>query len=139
MLPLELALLTDPDLARQRRQAVAAHPEGPLLAPPVYFAAYLAAEPLIDRVRGDVDPAQVTVVVLATLFGLALIPSNDANAGMPSVAANASASARAAWSPRGHRNTRPGKITIVSSGVSTLVYHPGESSTPARALATDSA
>src|SRR5664279_4619947 len=64
---------------------------------------------------------------------------SSCGAGMPSVAANASASARAAWSPRGYRNTRPGKITIVSSGVSKFVYHPGESSTSARALATDSA
>ena len=78
MLPLELALLTDPDLARQQRQAVAAHPEGPLVGPPMYIAAYLAAEQSLGRVRGDVDPAQVAVVVLATLFGLALVPSGDA-------------------------------------------------------------
>src|SRR5664280_1865311 len=79
MLPLELALLTDPDLARQQRQAVAARAEGGLVGPPMYVAAYLAAEQSLGRVRGDVDPAQVAVVVLATLFGLALVPSGDSN------------------------------------------------------------
>jgi AcrR family transcriptional regulator len=79
MLPLELALLTDPDLARQQRQAVAARPEEGLVGPPMYVAAYLAADQSLGRVRGDVDPAQVAVVVLATLFGLALVPSGDGN------------------------------------------------------------
>src|SRR5664279_365328 len=79
MLPLELALPTDADLARQQRQAVAAHQEGPLVGPPMYLATYLAAEQSLGRVRGDVDPAQVAVVVLATLFGLALVPSGDGN------------------------------------------------------------
>jgi AcrR family transcriptional regulator len=79
MLALELALLTDPDLARQQRQAVTAHPEGPLVGPPMYIAAYLAAEQSLGRIRADVDPAQVAVVVLATLFGLALVPSGDGN------------------------------------------------------------
>jgi AcrR family transcriptional regulator len=79
MLPLELALLTDADLARQQRQAAAARPEGGLVGPPMYVAAYLAAEQSLGRVRGDVDPAQVAVVLLATLFGLALVPSSDGN------------------------------------------------------------
>ncbi len=45
----------------------------------MYLATYLAAEQSLGRVRGDVDPAQVAVVVLATLFGLALVPSGDGN------------------------------------------------------------
>ena len=79
MLPLELALLTDPALARQHREAVAAVPEGRLVGPPMYIATYLAAEQSLGRVRDDVDPAQVAVIALATLFGLALVPSSDGN------------------------------------------------------------
>jgi hypothetical protein len=45
----------------------------------MYIAAYLAAEQSLGRIRADVDPAQVAVVVLATLFGLALVPSGDGN------------------------------------------------------------
>jgi hypothetical protein len=45
----------------------------------MHIAAYLAAEQSLGRVRADVDPAQVAVVLLATLFGLALVPSSDGN------------------------------------------------------------
>jgi len=77
LLPLELALLADPELARQRRRAAPARPEGIPSGPPEFIAAYVAAEQRLGRVRADVAPAQVAVVILATLFGLSLQPSDD--------------------------------------------------------------
>jgi AcrR family transcriptional regulator len=77
MLPLELALLADPELARQRRQAAPALPEGQPAGPPEFIAAYLAAEQALGRVRADVLPERVAIIILATLFGLALQPSGE--------------------------------------------------------------
>ncbi|MFP8961426.1 TetR/AcrR family transcriptional regulator [Streptomyces nanhaiensis] len=68
ILPLELAVLTDPELAR------AAPPPGTLPGPPGRLAEYLRAEQRLGRVRGDVDAAQGAVVLLALLFGLAMNP-----------------------------------------------------------------
>jgi AcrR family transcriptional regulator len=77
MLPLELALLADPELARQRDRALAARPGGRPPGPPGFIAAYLAAEQELGRVRADVAPDQAAVVMLATLFGLSLQPSDE--------------------------------------------------------------
>lgn len=77
MLPLELALLTDPDLARSHHQVGSALPDGRPMEPPDFIARYLAAEQKLGRVRADVAPEQVAVVMLATLLGLALLPSDD--------------------------------------------------------------
>jgi len=75
IVPLELAVIADPQLAHQHRQhAAAALAGGPLPGPPHFVAAYLAAEQALGRVRADVDPQQVAVVLLATLFGIALAP-----------------------------------------------------------------
>lgn len=71
VLPLELAIQADPDLARQRRVALGA--SGPLPGgPPQAIAAYLAAEKELGRVARDVDPADAAVILLSTLFGLAM-------------------------------------------------------------------
>jgi len=77
MLPLELALLADPELARQRYQTAPALPEGRPVGPPEFIAEYLAAEQKLGRVRADVATEQVAVVILATLFGLSLLPSDE--------------------------------------------------------------
>jgi AcrR family transcriptional regulator len=77
VLPLELALLADPELARQRDRAMAARTGGGPPGPPGSIAEYLAAEQELGRVRADVAPEQVAVVMLATLFGLSLQPSDE--------------------------------------------------------------
>lgn len=69
LLPLELALLTDPELVRQTRQ-----PPPRELDPAVQLAAYLEAEQKLGRVRGDVSARSAAVVLLATLFGLQAAP-----------------------------------------------------------------
>lgn len=70
ILPLELAMLTDPDLARRAAEAIA----GDANDPPALLAEYLAAEQAAGRLRGDVDPSEAAVLVLVTLFGLTTAP-----------------------------------------------------------------
>lgn len=69
VLPLELALLADPDLAGHQPR-----PAGPLPGPPGQVADYLAAEQRLGRVRASADPEQAALVLLAALFGLAVGP-----------------------------------------------------------------
>jgi AcrR family transcriptional regulator len=79
VLPLELAIHADPELARQRRAAM--RREGQLPGgPPQAFAAYLAAEQALGRVNPDIDPADTAVILLATLFGLGMTSDPDAEA-----------------------------------------------------------
>jgi AcrR family transcriptional regulator len=73
LLPLELALLTDPELARRRRQAVTALRTGKLLGPPQFIADYFRAEQQLGRVRTDATAEDMAVTVLAALFGMALM------------------------------------------------------------------
>lgn len=73
VLPLELALLADPDLAGQRPLPPAGS-AGPLPGPPGQVADYLAAEQRLGRVRASADPQQAALVLLAALFGLAVGP-----------------------------------------------------------------
>jgi len=86
MLPLELAMLTDPDLAARRREALAAlHLGEPAAAlpvlpdpnPPGLLAEYLAAEQALGRVRADIDPTRAAITILATLMGLAITSAHD--------------------------------------------------------------
>ncbi|HEX5591276.1 MAG TPA: helix-turn-helix domain-containing protein [Candidatus Limnocylindrales bacterium] len=71
VIPLEIAVLSDPELAAQRRSAAAA--AGNMLAgPPQAIAVYLRAEQRLGRIRPDLDPTEVAVLLLATLFGLAV-------------------------------------------------------------------
>ena len=81
LLPLELALLTDPDLAREHRTAMAnAGPDLMALGPPGVIAAYLAAEQRLGRIQSGIDAGEAAIVILATLFGIALVP-DDPEAG----------------------------------------------------------
>jgi len=75
VLPLEIAIRSDPELAAQRQALLVSH--GPLPGPPRAIAAYLAAEQVLGRVRSDIEPEEVALVILAMLFGLA-IASADA-------------------------------------------------------------
>ncbi|MER6037440.1 MULTISPECIES: TetR/AcrR family transcriptional regulator [unclassified Streptomyces] len=68
ILPLELAILTDPELAR------VAPPPGALPGPPGRLAEYLRAEQKLGRLRADADADHSAVVLLALLFGMALNP-----------------------------------------------------------------
>ena len=72
--PLELAILGDPELARRRNES-----EGLPPGPPTYLAAYLRAEQALGRVRADVEPDEIALVLLATLFGI--VAGNIASAG----------------------------------------------------------
>jgi len=80
LLPLELALRADPQLAREHAALVKAMTEAAATGPPELVAAYLSAEQGLGRVRSDVDPRQVALVLLATLAGIAFMPGLDADA-----------------------------------------------------------
>jgi len=71
LVPLELAIAVDPELAAQRRRALAAAGGSLPPGPPEAIAAYLAAEKDLGRVRSDVNPREAAVLILAALFGLA--------------------------------------------------------------------
>ncbi len=75
ILPLEVALAADPDLAAQRRRAMAAAGSSLPPGPPQAVAAYLAAEQRLGRVRPDVDPHEAAVVILGMLFALGTMPT----------------------------------------------------------------
>jgi AcrR family transcriptional regulator len=77
LLPLELAMMSDPEMAK-RRQAMAAPELLPgLPSPPEAISAYLDAEARLGRVRSDLDSRQVSLVLLSALFGLMLAPGAD--------------------------------------------------------------
>jgi AcrR family transcriptional regulator len=75
ILPLEFALMTDPELANHR------HP-GPTGAAgadaaPHFIAQYLTAEQALGRVRPDLQCDQIEVILLALLLGIALSPAPE--------------------------------------------------------------
>jgi AcrR family transcriptional regulator len=78
VVPLELAIAADPELAAQRRRAMES--AGPSLppGPPEAVAAYLAAEQRLGRIRAEVDPREAAGILLGALFTLAAM---DAGAG----------------------------------------------------------
>ncbi|MET9395678.1 TetR/AcrR family transcriptional regulator [Streptomyces sp. NPDC006624] len=84
ILPLELAMLTDPELAR------VAPPPGTLPGPPGRLEEYLRAEQGLGRLRADADPAHSAVVLLALLFGMAMNPpgppEQQASPALPGIA-----------------------------------------------------
>ena len=82
LLPLELSLRADPDLARNLQQSAA---NAPADGPPESLTAYLAAEQRLGRVRADVEVEGAAVVILAVLFGLAMIPSEPDRAVEPAL------------------------------------------------------
>lgn len=73
MLPLEMALLTDPELASMR--AAMPPPQDVRVDPPQAITAYLQAEQELGRVRRDLDCPTTVHIMLATLFGLAALPA----------------------------------------------------------------
>lgn len=74
VVPLELAIAADPELADHRRTVMAG--AGPSLppGPPEAMAAYLAAEQQLGRIREDLDPREAAVVLLGVLFALGSLP-----------------------------------------------------------------
>lgn len=80
LLPLELAMLTDPELsaARDRRALPVGAPD-----PPAMLAQYLAAERDLGRLRADVDPTEAATLILVTLFGLTILPAGPSEVSPP--------------------------------------------------------
>ena len=80
LLPLELAMLTDPELsaARDRKALPSGAPD-----PPAMLAQYLAAERDLGRLREDVDPTEAATLILVTLFGLTIVPSGPSATSAP--------------------------------------------------------
>jgi len=74
ILPLELAIAADPELAAQRRQAIAAAGTSLPPGPPEAVAAYLVAEQRLGRVRMDLDPREAAEAFLGLLFALGTMP-----------------------------------------------------------------
>ena len=77
VLPLELAMLTDPQMGMPSPlPLLGAQAEGraPIPGPPGSIAAYLVAEQRRGRMRAEVDPGDAAVVLLVLLFGLSLRP-----------------------------------------------------------------
>ena len=74
ILPLELAIAADPELAAQRRAAMAAAGSSLPPGPPEALAAYLAAEQRLGRVRADIDPGEAAGFFLGVLFALGIMP-----------------------------------------------------------------
>jgi AcrR family transcriptional regulator len=75
ILPLELAIAADPELAAQRRRAMAAAGTSLPPGPPGAVAAYLAAEQRLGRVRPDLDPQEAAAVFLGMLFAMGAMPA----------------------------------------------------------------
>ncbi len=73
IVPLELAIAADPELAAQRRQAMSAAGTSLPPGPPEAIAAYLAEEQRLGRVRRDIDPREAASVLLGVLFALGTI------------------------------------------------------------------
>lgn len=74
VLPLERAMLDDPDLARRRTAGSSAMAIQSAGGPPYQLQEYLKAEQRLGRVRQDVDTSEAAVVLLVILFGLAAGP-----------------------------------------------------------------
>ena len=76
LVPLELALLADPELAGRQRipgPDTALPPDRPDV--PGYLADYLRAEQRLGRARADLDCHAAAITLLATLFGIAMAPT----------------------------------------------------------------
>jgi AcrR family transcriptional regulator len=82
VLPLELALAADPELATPGHGTDLGAAVAALGGPPDQLARYLAAEQRLGRIRPDVDPVKVAIILLAALFALAVsqIPDKEVTA-----------------------------------------------------------
>jgi AcrR family transcriptional regulator len=89
ILPLELAIAADPELAAQRRQVMAAAGSSLPSGPPEAIAAYLAAEQRLGRVREDVDPREAASLLLGMLFALGTMPATGDDVPAPDRVASA--------------------------------------------------
>jgi AcrR family transcriptional regulator len=106
IVPLELAIAADPELAAHRRKVIA--DAGPSLppGPPEAVAAYLAAEQRLGRVRGDVDPREAAGILLAVLFALGTMPAmGEGNFGPDRVASAVRLVVRGLQPTRARRRT----------------------------------
>ena len=75
IVPLELAIMTDPELAAARSAAVQEVVGAEEMGPPGHLAEYLRAEQGLGRIRVDADPDQVSRTLLMLLFGVAMDPT----------------------------------------------------------------
>lgn len=79
VIPLELAMRSDPELIERRRTMTPpVNPDGP--TPPEAIAQYLAAEQHLGRIRTDVNCLDAGLVLLATLLGIGLMPTQGSGA-----------------------------------------------------------
>ena len=76
LMPLELALRTDPEIIR-RHEDLGRIMDKDLQLPPNAIATYLMKEQEKGRVRPDLDPLGTAVLLLSALFGLTMAPSAD--------------------------------------------------------------
>ncbi len=74
VLPLELALIGDPDMVRRRQAMQAPDPIPGVTSPPEAIIEYLNSEVELGRVRSDIDTRELALVLLRALFGLVLVP-----------------------------------------------------------------
>jgi AcrR family transcriptional regulator len=72
VLPLEIAIQNDPELAAHRRSVVASSSSAPA-GPPEALVAYLEAEQALGRVNSLVRPRAAAVTLLAALFGVGMM------------------------------------------------------------------
>ena len=75
IIPLEMAMRSDPELMRTMTPPIP--PDGP--SPPDAIAQYLGAEQNLGRIRRDVNCLDAALVLLATLFGICLMPNDTAD------------------------------------------------------------
>lgn len=78
IIPLEMAMRSDPELIERRRTMTPLiPPDGP--SPPEAIAQYLGAEQNLGRIRRDINCIDATLILLATLFGIGLMPNDTAD------------------------------------------------------------
>jgi AcrR family transcriptional regulator len=78
IIPLEMAMRSDPELIERRRTMTPLiPPDGP--SPPEAIAQYLGAEQNLGRIRRDINCLDATLILLATLFGIGLMPNDTAD------------------------------------------------------------
>lgn len=79
VIPLEMAMRSDPEfIERRRTMTPPITPDGP--TPPEALAQYLAAEQHLGRIRADINCLEAALILLATLFGIGLMPTQGPGA-----------------------------------------------------------
>lgn len=71
LLPLELWMLANPELRREALRSQVSHP------PDEPLSRYLAAEQRAGRLPRSLDAEAIALTMLATLFGIAVLPGSD--------------------------------------------------------------